>query len=439
MTVCSLLLSKFAKYLTYVAILNGDISGLMKKVLLTLSLCLSLAIAFAQQHYLYLQTDNQQPFYLKINGKILSSSASGYIVIGKVKDGEYKLSIGFPKDQWPEQSVTVNINKNTGYQVKNFGEKGWGLFNLETLEIIMASPTVSASTDSLEKKTDDMSFGHASFIEMLSDIVNDPKIKDGDEAKNDPSLDNITFDVNTFNEGDSTDKAADTTSGSSYTHIEKKLENADQYGIDRIYTDSTGGNTDTIRVFIPLAVEKKAEGDTTSTALNDTNKIHTDTTAVVMAPDSTVITKIKDEKNPDTVAIVINKDTLATDTKKQETPSDSSTVKKEDKKTGEITFTTNANCKGIASEQDFLKLRKKMAAENNEEDMIAAAKKYFKNKCFSTEYIKNLSVLFLKDQGKYAFFDMAYPYVTDGENFASLEKEMTDEYYLNRFRAMVKK
>ena len=53
---------------------------------------------------------------------------------------------------------------------------------------------------------------------------------------------------------------------------------------------------------------------------------------------------------------------------------------------------------------------KKMASENNPEDMIKVAKKYFKVKCYGTEQIKDLSYLFLTDKGKYMFFDAAYPF-----------------------------
>ena len=71
----------------------------------------------------------------------------------------------------------------------------------------------------------------------------------------------------------------------------------------------------------------------------------------------------------------------------------------------------NSDCKAVASDDDFLKLRKKMAAEDNDDDMITLAKKVFKAKCFTVEQVKNLSVLFLKDAGRYAFFDMTYPFV----------------------------
>jgi hypothetical protein len=79
-----------------------------------------------------------------------------------------------------------------------------------------------------------------------------------------------------------------------------------------------------------------------------------------------------------------------------------------------------------------------MAAEENDDDMITIAKKIFKSKCFTTEQVKNLSVLFLKDKGRYDFFDAAYPFVADSNNFTSLENQLTDIYFINRFKVMIK-
>ena len=79
-----------------------------------------------------------------------------------------------------------------------------------------------------------------------------------------------------------------------------------------------------------------------------------------------------------------------------------------------------------------------MAGENSDNDMIAEAGKVFRTKCFSTTQIKNLSTLFLTDEFKYKFFDAAYQYVSDSENFVSLQSELNDEYYINRFKAMLR-
>ena len=96
------------------------------------------------------------------------------------------------------------------------------------------------------------------------------------------------------------------------------------------------------------------------------------------------------------------------------------------------------NCKAVANEDDFFKLRKRMAAASSDDAMVTEAKKGFKAKCFSTLQVKNLSALFLTDESKYKFFDAAYQYVGDLENFSSLQSELKDEYFVNRFKAMLR-
>ena len=71
------------------------------------------------------------------------------------------------------------------------------------------------------------------------------------------------------------------------------------------------------------------------------------------------------------------------------------------------------------------------------DDMVTVARKVFKTRCFTVEQIKNLGVLFLKDDGKYKLFDAAYPFVSDSGNFSTLQSLLTDEYYINRFNAMI--
>jgi hypothetical protein len=98
---------------------------------------------FAQQDYfLYLQTDNKQAFYVRLNNKIYSSAESGYLILSRLPDSSHQLTIGFPKNIFPEQQFDVPQNhKDAGYLLKNFGDKGWGLFNLQTMAIIMNSNT----------------------------------------------------------------------------------------------------------------------------------------------------------------------------------------------------------------------------------------------------------------------------------------------------------
>jgi len=97
----------------------------------------------------------------------------------------------------------------------------------------------------------------------------------------------------------------------------------------------------------------------------------------------------------------------------------------------------NKKCQTVADNDDFLKLRRKMATRTNDDGMLDEAKKYFKSTCFSTEQIKNLSTMFLSNAGKFNFFTVAYNYTTDVENFSSLQSELKEEAYINRFKELV--
>ena len=139
----------------------------MKKMLqLALVLFISIAARAQQNYFVYVQTDNKQPFYIKMKDKIMSSSAAGYLVIPKLTTGTYAFTVGFPKDQWVQQSFNVAIGTNdAGYLLKNFGDKGWGLYNIQTMEISMNGSSAT-STVKTPADNDDV------FATTLSGVAN---------------------------------------------------------------------------------------------------------------------------------------------------------------------------------------------------------------------------------------------------------------------------
>ena len=139
----------------------------MKYLSVAFLLLISISGFTQQIHIVYIQTDNKQPFYVKMDKKILSSTSSGYLIIPKLQDSAYRLSIGFPKNEWQEQKVTCNINQaDAGYLLKNFGEKGWGLFNLQTMNLVMAD-TVTNNDMSVVKETRKDAFADVKFREEV--------------------------------------------------------------------------------------------------------------------------------------------------------------------------------------------------------------------------------------------------------------------------------
>jgi hypothetical protein len=79
-----------------------------------------------------------------------------------------------------------------------------------------------------------------------------------------------------------------------------------------------------------------------------------------------------------------------------------------------------------------------MVGLKDEDDMVAVALKDFKQKCFTTEQVKDVSFVFIRDEGRYKLLDAAYPYVYDPDNFTALESLLSDPYFIHRFRAFIK-
>ena len=96
---------------------------------------------FGQQEYFtYLQTTDNQAFYIRINNNVYSSTSGGYLILSKLPDNTVTVTIGFPKNVFPEQLFNIPVNhKDAGYLLKNFDDKGWGLVNLQTQAILMNS------------------------------------------------------------------------------------------------------------------------------------------------------------------------------------------------------------------------------------------------------------------------------------------------------------
>ncbi|MBL0882963.1 MAG: hypothetical protein IBJ16_06410 [Chitinophagaceae bacterium] len=81
-------------------------------------------------HYLFIQTENNQPFYLRLMGANLSSNASGYLLIPKLTNGEYELNVGFAQSDKEQKFVVKVEGKDLGFSLKQELDNTWSLFNL---------------------------------------------------------------------------------------------------------------------------------------------------------------------------------------------------------------------------------------------------------------------------------------------------------------------
>ncbi|MBL0333768.1 MAG: hypothetical protein IPP73_00025 [Chitinophagaceae bacterium] len=522
----------------------------MKKFLLLFLLGTCTTPIFSQKlYYLYFQTEGNQAFFLRMDNKVMSSNAAGYLILPRLVDSTYNFTIGFPQNKFPEQPFTLAIGqKDHGYVLKDFGAKGWGLFDLQTLAIIMNTGGGAI----LEKKTRNIDSGATAFTRILAKVSDDPSLlekpepevvavkeekpvapkvtepsvivetktiiiednwqttavkkepivmKDTVVAKTEPVLkpvedtklvvktepvseakpDSVAVAVVTPKTEPVTEEkpvvkteqvlvdtsivvaerpavaepATNTQSTETVTEeqpyktsvVKKQSESSTTEGFGLVFIDQINDSlTDTIRLLIPNPkpmaklvtepVKQPVEDapkflDFTASADSVSKAIVKDTVAI-----AAVITEEKPVNvvTPAETVVPAKTDSVVTSVVITEVRADTVKTKEPDA----AVYSLSKNCNDQATDADFLKLRKRMAAVENNDDMISEAKKTFKTKCFSTVQIKNLSTLFLDELGKYHFFDEAYQYVSDPGNFPSLQAELKEEYYVNRFKAMLR-
>jgi hypothetical protein len=422
----------------------------MKRILIGVVLLLMVGAVRAQKvYFIYIQSDNRMPFFVKMGDKVTSSTASGYLILSKLVDSAYQFTIGKTGDAAAESRFSVTINKqDRGFLLKE-SEGRFGLFDLQALTLL--SPLASAATSgkAVAKRTD-------AFTVLLAQAANDPsllevrtaatitakpekekKVEPGPAVaiiKEEPEMerpalqseqaDSIiqTATANTEtaispNDTDTKDTASapqteQTVSNESepnqtpvaeeiqtYTRsvVTRKSESSTSEGFGLTFLDEAEGAVDTIRIIIPnqaVSFQSEANDDADSKKfLNITNA----------------------DSARDTSVAAANETIRAAEKKKRR------------------------GCAAEASEKEFFKLRKNMAAEGSDDAMIKEAQKYFKRSCFSTAQIKNLGSLFLTASSKYQFFDAAYGHVSNPEQYAVLQSELNDDYYVNRFKVLIAK
>lgn len=446
-----------------------------KFLILCAVLCFSMLSGFAQQkHFIYIQADNKQPFYVILNGKNYSSSSIGYIILSKLSNGTYDLHIGFPKDQYPEQQFSVKVdNKDYGYALKNSNEKGWALYNLQTKDVITSttgSDNKSDSSQSASLKKKDL------FGDMLSEVVNDSTLTQAtamaNPNTNDISVDTVQTETETAsaqverkqtnteqsaNEQDPSiasvapaneDTSAETTDATTTTEtfntkgVIKSEEKRTKDGTDLVFIDFNNLNNDTIRVFIPSSadVDTSTDGD-----LENSSTVAETTTS------SDAASSVASNRTPSTKDIETS-GTSSDKTKKISNPfysgsspdnTDTATASANDENTSTSTASTAPSmvksfCTNMFTDKDVDRLKRKISSESDPDEKIRLVKKALRDKCITTDQVKTIGELFLSDETRYSFYDAVYPFVYDYGHYSVLENQLLDNYYKNRFKALLR-
>lgn len=121
----------------------------LKKSLFALLLLVSTAAwAGDEHHFIYIQSEKGELFYVRYKGKVLSASAKGYVIVPELPKGTADLVVGFPKNEIPEKhfSITLTGTRDEGFVIKHTSAQEIALFNLQTYTLLkpVAAETAAA-------------------------------------------------------------------------------------------------------------------------------------------------------------------------------------------------------------------------------------------------------------------------------------------------------
>jgi hypothetical protein len=134
--------------------------------------CISLTTRAQQPGYLILlETENKQPFTVRLGDQFFVSSSSGNLTLSDLKDSSYRVEVLFPQKSTGQWIFPVPVHgRDQGFLLKG-GDSAWVLYNWQTFETIVPVKELDSSRilDKGVKRQD-------GFSRLMAGVVNDSSV-----------------------------------------------------------------------------------------------------------------------------------------------------------------------------------------------------------------------------------------------------------------------
>jgi hypothetical protein len=375
---------------------------------------LLLAILFtsakSQNHnFIYILADQQQPFYVRTTEKVYSSSSLGYLIMPRLLSGKISFTIGFPKNKWKSSKYSIELSENDIYlSFKQVDSTTWGLYDKQTnLVYIPEEINQPAKMDTSKDP----------FSVMLAEVSDNPTIlqQKKKEVQISTVLNQDTASLSLTQQNDIQTREIEVkeiplisnnaiaaqkgNQNNKSKKIDRTMYLIDSTGISMGYELTEGDSSEKVVLFIPKQQEMP-EAITKTTAGKKKRKKQQEQ---VVAKEET-LTKVNDIEIKETE-------------------------------------TKPLICTELATEADFRMIRKRLASEDDEETMVVVADTSMGNskKCFSSEQVKNLAVLFLNDRIRFQFVESVIIHLSDFGNASVLVSLFQDDEKRKKIKETIEK
>ncbi|HTR29703.1 MAG TPA: DUF4476 domain-containing protein [Puia sp.] len=382
-------------------------------------------------YFVLIQSDNGQPFYVRVNNRIYSSSSAGHLILSQLKDSIYPIAIGFPGQPATERRYLLNVRQRDWVLYLARQGKTWGLYDKQEQELPSAVDTAAIGRPPLSGvKKDDP------FSQMMSAIVQDTAVMYNTYAST--STDTL--------------RSAAESRGTSPSAAESRGTPPSANISPDTSTAILASSRVTNPAFSGTALPSGAASSSATPAFGGAPSSPTGVVKLVERRSANSLTLVymdhAADKGSDTIDVLIPVKEDPSPLLKPETDTLQSTApfigwnSERDSATGEamtphktrLPF-VNSDCHAFATEYDVDKLRVRMLDAAKDDDRIQTAYKTFKTKCFTTRQIRALSEVFATDAARFKFLETAYPFVSD-DHFVDLGNLFSEPVYIDKFRSM---
>jgi Domain of unknown function (DUF4476) len=144
----------------------------MSKLGLVIVLILMAGRTYAQDYFVLIEADNGQPFYVRVDSQLYSSSSRGHLILSQLKDSSYTITIGFPGQVFPERQFSFGVHQNDhAFRLKNEDGKGWWLVDDKGQELATVNENSGGASARIPGiKKDD------AFSRLMADVVKDTAV-----------------------------------------------------------------------------------------------------------------------------------------------------------------------------------------------------------------------------------------------------------------------
>ncbi len=371
------------------------------------------------QHYFFIEADNQQAFYIKKNDSIYSSSANGFLIIPRNTEKTFTITVGFPMNKFPEVQFKLDeMDRDKGFQLKNFQEKGWGLFDRSSLLVIMQSAT---------------------GVKVVENKVNKPQLEGGDFAN---MLSEVTDDKTLLAKGKTVLKAAPKNADSKPLSKPVKPASKPEAKPNQLVQTTTSAASQVKPEIKPNQSAQLITNTITKVKVDSSEKGMLSIKYIDKSAEGKA--DVVDLKIEVPISQVAPSNAETDDLFNKQKQNELTNLQKKDDSSKLNTQSLGLQSPSIctfpkASEKDIKNIQRKLLGYVKGEEQVDFAEKGYKNKCFTTNQTMEISWFLLNEDMRLAFFKRIVNLISDQENVKLLESGFVKEDNIQSFREFISK